>query len=64
MSSRCQDGDVPKRCRIASEEEAAEKLTNAGGDFEQLPDEVVVSILAGVAASATIPADLASATMT
>ncbi|KAG8064338.1 hypothetical protein GUJ93_ZPchr0004g38396 [Zizania palustris] len=62
----CQDGAEVrrrKRRRIGAEGTAA--AGRAGGDmFDELPDELVVSILADVAASAASPADLAGAMLT
>lgn len=62
---------LPKRRRTAATEEGSPSAVSgpvgsgAVGDmFDELPDDLVVSILADVAASAASPADLAGAIMT
>ncbi|XP_047069971.1 F-box protein At5g50450-like [Lolium rigidum] len=62
---------LPKRRRTAAPEGGSPSAVSgpagsaaAGDMFEELPDDLVVSILADVAASAASPADLAGAIMT
>ncbi|XP_040379387.1 F-box protein At1g67340-like [Oryza brachyantha] len=65
--SPCQDGPRRKRRRVGVAEGPAPAGSGAGacGDmFDELPDDLVVSILADVAASARSPADLAGAMLT
>jgi hypothetical protein len=59
----CTAEPEPKRCRQSSPlRDGAAHATNKSS-FEDLPDEMVVSILAQLSSSAESPADLAAAAM-